>query len=167
MLLQGGRKKKTLCLVLICFISFAILQYCHCDISALSGMSRSVRAETGEGPRTDRSGTAARTDASRVSRGDTGSPAHAGAAGSSGPDAGQEQHAAMDKSLQQYEESLEYFADTIKYSEYLEKYGNEVLPGTEYVIDAGSYAGAEGMTVEMLKDYKGMEGMSVLTSDQA
>ena len=72
MLLQGGRKKKTLCLVLICFISFAILQYCHCDISALSGMSRSVRAETGKAP--GRTGAGPPRQMQAGFGGDTGSP---------------------------------------------------------------------------------------------
>ena len=148
-LLQAGRKKKLLCSVLICFISFAIFRCCHYDIFARSGVSEAARKGTGK---------ASRGEISRAAPENTGE--------SSRPGAGREPHAVMDKSLQQYEESLEYFADTIKYSEYLKKFGSEALHGTEHVIDAGSFAGVEGMTVEMLEDYKGMEGMSVLTSDQ-
>lgn len=63
------------------------------------------------------------------------------------------------------ETDLVSYDEGMDYSEYLAKYKDVPDAQDEYTMEAADYTGAEGMKAEVLNDYEGMDGKSILTEE--
>ena len=74
--------------------------------------------------------------------------------------------ARTDTSPAGYKELLdEVSASGTDYQDYLTRHADAIRPDKEYIIDAGDYVRTEGMEVQELEAYEGMEGISVYTEE--
>ncbi|TYQ17045.1 UNVERIFIED_CONTAM: ABC-type glycerol-3-phosphate transport system substrate-binding protein [Acetivibrio alkalicellulosi] len=65
-----------------------------------------------------------------------------------------------------YYEMLQSYTDVINYSTYIAKHKDKEFPQREYLIDAHSYTDVFNMELEILENFQGMEGKSVLTKEE-
>ncbi|NLN64365.1 MAG: extracellular solute-binding protein [Clostridiaceae bacterium] len=73
---------------------------------------------------------------------------------------------AKDASSDRFREALDTANSENNYQHYLAQFDNSIRPNREIIIEAEDYIRAEGVEVQQYIDYKGMEGISVLTGEQ-
>ncbi|SFS03810.1 extracellular solute-binding protein [Anaeromicropila populeti] len=79
--------------------------------------------------------------------------------------AGQTVKAETSLSMEDFDYIIDNYTEATDYEEYCSQYDESKRPSTEYVMDASDYVRTEDMDVEVLENYEGAEGKSVLTQD--
>ncbi|MCL2014946.1 MAG: hypothetical protein FWG68_01705, partial [Defluviitaleaceae bacterium] len=62
--------------------------------------------------------------------------------------------------------TLATFSDRYHFTEYLIDHAHATRPAAEYIINAADYTLAEGMNIELLPDFEGQPGISILTDEE-
>lgn len=77
-------------------------------------------------------------------------------------------YAKTDSTLEDYEDILDSYtvdSETLDYEDYILEYQGD-KPKEEYIIEASDYVRAEGMDIEVYKDYEGELGTSIRTGEK-